>query len=221
MKNFLRILRYSWPYRRRLALSVVCALLAAALWGLNFTAIYPVLKILGNQQPLQEWVDERIAETQKLIDGWQAQVEQTSRKMKRLEEEPSGHKRDEAQRELTSALARLDSKLEACHTDLYRYQLARKYIYRLLPTDCFQTLAGLTALVVLAVAVKGVFEFGQESLVGSVVNLSLYDLRNRFFRSVIRLDVASFGEQGTHELMARFTNDMEQLGGGLKTLYGK
>src|SRR6516162_9972725 len=28
-------------------------------------------------------------------------------------------------------------------------------------------------------------------------------------------------EQGTHELMARFTNDMEMLGTGTKTLFGK
>src|SRR5262249_49403893 len=68
---------------------------------------------------------------------------------------------------------------------------------------------------------KGFFEFWQESMVGSVVNLSLYDLRNRFYRNVIHLDVNHFGEEGTHELMARFTNDMELLGLGLKTLFGK
>jgi ATP-binding cassette subfamily B protein/subfamily B ATP-binding cassette protein MsbA len=75
--------------------------------------------------------------------------------------------------------------------------------------------------VVVAVAIKGFFEFWQESLVGSVVNLSLYDLRNRFFRNVIHLDVNNFSEEGTHELMARFTNDMELLGTGTKTLFGK
>ena len=51
----LRALRYCWPYRHRMVLSVVCALLAAVLWGLNFTAIYPVLKILGSDQNLQSW----------------------------------------------------------------------------------------------------------------------------------------------------------------------
>ncbi|MFL5340193.1 MAG: ABC transporter ATP-binding protein, partial [Gemmataceae bacterium] len=68
---------------------------------------------------------------------------------------------------------------------------------------------------------KCFFEFCQESLVGNVVNNSLCDLRNRFYRNVIHLDVGEFGEQGTSELMARFTNDMEMMGAGLKTLYGK
>ena len=60
MKNFLRALRHAWPYRKRLALSVLCALMAAVLWGLNFTSIYPVLKLLHTNQTPQEWVDERI-----------------------------------------------------------------------------------------------------------------------------------------------------------------
>src|SRR5207249_96498 len=60
-----------------------------------------------------------------------------------------------------------------------------------------------------------------ESLVGNVVNRSLFDLRNCFFRNAIRLDVNSFSQSGTHELMARFTNDTELLGTGIKTLLGK
>jgi ATP-binding cassette subfamily B protein/subfamily B ATP-binding cassette protein MsbA len=74
---------------------------------------------------------------------------------------------------------------------------------------------------VIAVFLRGIFEFWQESLVGSVMNLTLFDLRNRFFRSAIHLDVRQFGEDGTHDLMARFTNDMETLGQGIKTIYGK
>src|SRR5262249_45176860 len=70
-------------------------------------------------------------------------------------------------------------------------------------------------------AIKGFFEFWQETLVGCVVNLSLFDLRNRFYRNAVHLDVSNFGEHGSHELMARFTNDMELLGNGTKTLFGK
>lgn len=221
MKNFLRVLRFSWPYRRRLLFSLLFALLAAALWGLNFTAIYPVLKIIGTEQPLQNWVDERIAETQKLIDGWEEHADRLHDHARTLEGDPPSDQRDRAQCDVTSQLARLDSKLESARTDLWRYQSARTYIYRFLPTDCFQTLALLVALVVTAVAVKGVFEFCQESLVGGVVNRSLYDLRNSFFRTIIHLDIDSFRQEGTHELMARFTNDMDQLSNGLKTLFGR
>src|SRR5204863_9774187 len=89
------------------------------------------------------------------------------------------------------------------------------------PDKPFRTLVWVIVAVFASVAIKGFFEFWQESLVGSVVNRSLFDLRNRFYRNVIHLDVNHFGEDGTHELMARFTNDMETLGVGLKTLFGK
>ncbi len=221
MKNFLRALRHSWPYRTRLLISVGCALLAAVFWSLNFTAIYPVLKILGTEGSLQEWVEGRIAETQKEVDNWQAVQEANVRRQKELESKPEGNWRDQQVRNLNNAMAKTEAKLSTARTNLYRYQITQVYMVRFLPVDRFQTLAVLVGLVVAAVAVKGFFEFWQESLVGSVVNLSLYDLRNRFYRSVIHLDVNNFGEDGTHELMARFTNDTELLGLGIKTLFGK
>src|SRR5207244_64553 len=107
--------------------------------------------------------------------------------------------------------AKVESKLDSARHDLYRYQLLKSYIEKIFPEDKFHTLALVMVLVVIGVAIKGFFEFWQESLVGSVVNLSLFDLRNRFYRNVIHLDVGHFSEHGTHELMARFTNDMETL----------
>jgi ATP-binding cassette subfamily B protein/subfamily B ATP-binding cassette protein MsbA len=221
MKNFLRALRHSWPYRRRLLLSVVCALLAAVVWGLNFTAIYPVLKILGNEQTLQEWVDGQIEETQKQIEDLN-----TERDLLHQQSWASGELSDAAdidrrQRELAAAEVRLEGKLKAAGRTLYRYQLMQWVFYQLLPADRFHTLVWLIGLVVVAVAIKGFFEFAQESLVGSVMHLTLYDLRKRFYRNVIHLDVSHFNDHGTHELMARFTNDVELLGSGIKTLYGK
>ncbi|MFZ4647311.1 MAG: hypothetical protein ACOYNP_16280, partial [Gemmataceae bacterium] len=61
MKNFLRGLRFAWPYRGRLIVSIICAVLAAALWGLNFTCIYPTLKLLHAETSLLAEVDILIA----------------------------------------------------------------------------------------------------------------------------------------------------------------
>src|SRR5437762_3507920 len=79
MKNFVRALRFSWPYRGRLLISLLCALLAAVFWSLNFTAITPVLTILTKQENLQEWIERQIDETQKIIDKNQPLVEERSR----------------------------------------------------------------------------------------------------------------------------------------------
>jgi ATP-binding cassette, subfamily B, bacterial MsbA len=224
MKNFLRALRSSWPYRGRLIASLVCALLAALLWGLSFTAISPVLEIL-DQKPgrknLQELTAARIAEIEGKISAWENERAEPEREANRLRVLSPDDQREKRLRELTSKLTRLDGQLQSANRQLYLYRVIRWRLLPLLPTDPFQTLVWLFGLVVLAVFLRGLFEFCQESLVGSVVNLSLFDLRNRLYRRVVHLDVNDFNEEGTHELMARFTNDMEMLGNGTKTLFGK
>jgi ATP-binding cassette subfamily B protein/subfamily B ATP-binding cassette protein MsbA len=221
MKNFLRAIRCSWPYRGRLIISVICALFAAVLWSLNISAIGPVLKILGENKSLLESVQDTIRDTQKLIDDWQAERERYAKQNKELDEQAPSELRNKRLRDNTNQIAKLETHLDSASTKLYWYRIAELYISKFLPQDRFLTLAWVIGMVVLAVGIKGFFEFWQESLVGSVVNLSLFDLRNRFYRNVIHLDVNHFGEEGTHELMARFTNDIELLGTGLKTLFGK
>src|SRR5205085_3473591 len=86
MKNFLRAFRFAWAYRGRLFISVACALFAAVFWGLNFTAIYPVLKILGSDKNLQEWIDWDIDQSQKNIDGWHADLERLLKQQQKYEQ---------------------------------------------------------------------------------------------------------------------------------------
>lgn len=222
MKNFLRALKYAWPYRYRVMLSIACATLAAVLWGLNFTAIYPVLKILGGETNLQTWVDNSIATLEKeTIPKLEEKIDDLKAKKAAAEQIGDREKRQVESRKLSGNLANVESKLESARHELYRYQVAKRFISAYVPNGKFQTLALLMGLVIAAVALKGVFEFCQETLVGNVVNRSLFDLRNVFFRRTVRLDVAAFNATGSNELMSRCTNDMETLGSGMKTLLGK
>ncbi len=221
MKNFLRAMRHALPYRRRLTLSALAALLAAVFWGLNFTSIYPVLKLLHTEQSPQQWIDEQIDAIERDIQTLETEIQSARERERLLDKQPENNTREREKRDVASSLARLESRQAFARSNLYWYQVARKYIYKFAPPDCYQTLMWVIGLVVIGVAIKCFFEFAQESLVGSVVNLALFDLRNRFYRNVIHLDVDQFGKDGTGELMARFTNDMESLGAGLKTLFGK
>src|SRR2546426_2429301 len=85
MKNFLRVLRHAWPYRRRLLISMLAAFFAAILWGLNFTSIYPVLKLLHTEQSPHQWVDERLVNLQKDIDKHQAEADKLADEQRTVE----------------------------------------------------------------------------------------------------------------------------------------
>jgi ATP-binding cassette subfamily B protein/subfamily B ATP-binding cassette protein MsbA len=222
MKNFLRGLRHAWPYRRRLFLSVLCAFFAAVLWGLNFTSIYPVLKLLNTGQSPHQWIDETIDAYEKDVHDLTREVQRLSDIRHALEQKDPNPWTLQQIRDNDLDLLKHETKLNSSQFWLYWCQVLRsKIVYPFMPRDCFLTLCWVVVVVVIGVAIKCFFEFWQETLVGSVVNRSLFDLRNRFYRNAIHLDVDQFGEHGTSELMSRFTNDMETLGNGFKTLFGK
>jgi ATP-binding cassette subfamily B protein/subfamily B ATP-binding cassette protein MsbA len=221
MKNLVRAVRFAWPYRGRFLLSIFCALVVAALWGANFSAIYPVLNILGRDTNLQTWTAEKIKVHKETSDRLEKEIDLKQKEQKLLQQVPPGTERDRKEVSLQGQLARLQGHKSHADSQLYWSQLAKLQIDRYCPTDRFETLVWLLGLVIVAMVIKGIFDFWNEALVGSVVHKSMFDLRNRFFRNVLRQDVSQFTKEGTHELMARFTNDMEALNAAMKTLFGK
>jgi ABC-type multidrug transport system fused ATPase/permease subunit len=102
-----------------------------------------------------------------------------------------------------------------------RYRWAEPLIKKYLPDNGFRTLLLLIGLVTIGLALKGFFLFLQEVLVSDLTQLTLFDIRNLFFRRTMALDLASFNDQGSAELLARFTNDMDSLHQGLVTIMGR
>src|SRR5262245_25512754 len=223
MRHFFRMLKYSWPYRYRLLASVFCALMVAALWGLNLSAIYPILTILSTDQNLQQWTDKQIDKHQKEVNDPERRnkLEHLRKELKRLEQQPAGPDREAKERHATEELAKIERELNHHTTWMDRYQFLKAKVLRYLPEDRFLTFVWIVAAVICGLMLKGVFEFLHDTLVGSVTNRTLFDLRNGFFRRALRQDVRQLAATGTPELMARFTNDTEQVGTGLKVLYGR
>jgi ABC-type multidrug transport system fused ATPase/permease subunit len=214
MNNFVRALRFTWPYRSRLFLSVGCAIMVGVLWAANISAVYPIVKLLfGEGVSFQEWIDGRIAETD-------AQIEQARARLADLER--SAPTAGPSQR------TELDARRRLAQTDLERAQTARARYARWLrpvidrmPSHPFSALALVMALVLVCMVLKGVFLFLQSVLSGSAVELAMLDLRKQFYRRTLQLELARFDNEGTSELMSRFTNDMNSLSQGTLTLLDK
>jgi ATP-binding cassette, subfamily B, bacterial MsbA len=158
MKNFLRALKFAWQYRWRLVFSVVCALCAATLWGLTFTTVYPVLKVLGSNMNLHEWVDRRISDIEGGIEEREKELESLKKKQDDVEQwrgDPGVRERE--LRRLADDLTRVEGHLSDARSRQWRhYQLKHKVI-RYMPEGRFNTMAMILGLVVFAVALKGVF----------------------------------------------------------------
>lgn len=222
MRNFRRCVWFSWPYRRRLAASIVCAVVVAVLWSVNLGAIYPVLVLLKDGKNLQQWVDKEIATHQEKHDQYAREVDKLNTALAGLEKkEPDPTERERLRRGYSAGLS-TNTDQQNYHADWsYRYQWLRAKVIRHLPQDPFETFLLIMAGVLVCVVVKGVFEFLHESLVGGVTNRSVFDLRNALFRRVMRQDVRQLQAAGTTDLMSRATTDSEQVAAGLKVLYGR
>ncbi len=61
LANLRRSLRYLWPYRRRLALAMVCIFFVAALWGGGIGMVGPMFRVLMNEEGLHGWAYSRVS----------------------------------------------------------------------------------------------------------------------------------------------------------------
>jgi ATP-binding cassette subfamily B protein/subfamily B ATP-binding cassette protein MsbA len=223
MRNFLRVLRLSWAYRSRLIISVVAALLASVCWSLNISAAYPILKVLTSGESLHEWVEKQIGHYEK-----EGSDETVLKKQERLRAEkaavdanPNSPDRENVLRRNAAEQARLGKDQVDAKQKEAQHRWLKNAVIVYLPESPFRTFGWIIFALVVGIGVKGVFEFVQESMVGVVVQRTLFDFRNRFFRRALHQDLKQLGETGPAELMARMTNDVEQLGTGMKMLYGR
>jgi subfamily B ATP-binding cassette protein MsbA len=224
MNNFWRALRYTWPYRRRLFLSLGCSLLVAIFWGANLSAIYPILTVLLDGKTIPQWVDDSRKHELGEIERIKGEIDKVSGTVKELEEKrrerPAGGL-DATLAERRGELSRRQAELSGRERKLAWYAWIGPSVERWTPGTPIATLAMLMGMMIVGIALKGLFDFLQEYLATGVVQLAVFDLRNEFFRKTLNLDLTHFSEHGTHDLMARGTNDLESLYNGMKALYGK
>ncbi len=213
MKSFSRVLRLAFHYKFTFAGSAICALAVAVLWGANIGAVYPFVEVVFKGQSLQEWIDEE-------IDGSQRTVVETTERVEQLERQLADIPLEQ-QRDVRAKIAIATSRIVAEQEAEQAYRRLRPYINAYLPNDSFQTLALITGLLLLGTIVKDLFLMGQNILAARLAQLSTFNLRTLFYRRTLRMDLATFSNDGTADLMSRFTHDMENVAHGLEAMFGK
>ncbi len=211
MNNFYRAVRLALKYRWTLVGSLVCAVMVGVLWGANIATVKPFVEVAFQGQSLQQWVDGEIKHSQSELAVWSAKVSRLQGELARFPNSVA------IQGELGLAQARLKAEREA----LSRARGLRPYIYNYLPSAAFPTLLIIAAVLLVGTLFKGLFLIGNNILVNRLSQLASFDLRKLMYRQTLKLDMASFGSDGSAELMSRFTYDMENVHRGLNSLFGK
>jgi len=213
MRNFGRVLRLALRYRWTFLCSAVSAMIVAVLWGANIGTVYPFVEVVFKNASLQQWVRGEIAKSELGVAQAQAEIAQLERLLQTAQPHQQAH--------IAARIELARSRIAADEKAAQRFRWVQPYIDRYLPDDPFQTVLLITALLLAGTLLKAVFLVAHNVLVERLAQLSTLELRKLFYRRTLRMDLASFDEQGTADLMSRFTHDMENVANGLAVLFGK
>jgi ATP-binding cassette subfamily B protein/subfamily B ATP-binding cassette protein MsbA len=213
MKNFRRILSMACRYRWTLTGAVLSALGVAVLWGGNIGAVYPFVKVVLEGKSIQGWVGDEIQRSGQAVTDLGHQIEITEGQLAAAgaDQRPK----------LEAALHHLHLQLDNESKTRDRYIWAKPHLDRWLPNDPFQTLVLVMVLLLAGTILKGGLVIANSILVSRLANLATFDLRKLFYRRTLRLDMATFNDEGSSDLMSRFTHDTANIGNGLETVFGK
>ena len=218
--SFYRLLPFVWPYRRRLIAAIILGILVAALWGLNLTAAYPIVRVLLKRENLHKSVQQE-------IDEAAAAAAEAEENLARVQERIDAvlaqgiALTDQLYLDELRRRTRVQEKLAAAERNQYRFRLLQSYVMPFVPSKEFHAFTWILILVLFATLVKGILIFIQDVLVGSVAESAVGGVRKKLLKHVLQLDYQSLSQAGSSSLMSRFTYDAEQLSQGILLLGGR
>ncbi len=215
--NFGRVVRMAIRYKFTFAAAVFSALMVAVLWGANIGAVYPVVEVVFKNKSMQQWIGEKIAENQTAIAARTTELESLRPRLATVEKTGDA----KAIWEANHAIRMADDQLARATSSLRAAEFAKPYIEAYMPADPFLTLVWITCFLLLGTILKDLFLVANNVLVARLAQLATFDLRKLFYRRTLRMDLATFSEDGTADLMSRFTNDVNQVAKGIESLFGK
>lgn len=221
MQQFARLMPYLWQHRWKVYLSMGFALVVALMWAATLSLTFLVVKVLLQDQSLQQYVEIEAKTCEGEIEKRQHELDELDRQLEaRLFAAPDG-KPVPTEKEILRQQDRSTRKLSSARQRLVACRWIQRHLMPWVPNDQFQTYAWILLILMIGTAVKGTAMFIQEMLVGSVVELAVMALRKDCFRHALELDYQSLMRHGKPELMSRFTNDVGVASDGLNLLGGR
>ncbi|HEY2828052.1 MAG TPA: ABC transporter transmembrane domain-containing protein, partial [Pirellulales bacterium] len=220
MNNFYRTLRLVFRYKWTLAASTFTAIMVALLWGFNISGAYPVLAVISSNESLQNWLNNDIQKTQKNIDDLNTKIEAIQADIK-TQNDPQVTASSTNLPRLQAELSTDHSSLKAEQSHLKRCQFFQPYVEKYLPGDAYAALFVIMMVISAGYILKNIFLVFDSVLVDRLSNLATLDLRKKFYRRTLRMDLGSFSDARVSELMTRFTNDVNAINNGVQTVIGK
>ncbi len=213
MDQLARLLPYVWRYRTKVLWSIVFAILVAGLWAATLSLTFLVVKVMLPGQSLEKYVATEIQTAESEIARHENALDELERK---LSETPQ-----DSRKSLLRRQDRVRGDISLVSRRMVTFLWIQRHVMIWVPADPFHSYSVVLGLLLLATALKGIFSFVQDMLVGSVVELASLSLRKDCFRHALKLDFQTLSLRGSADVMSRFTNDLAIVSDGLSLMAGK
>jgi ATP-binding cassette, subfamily B, bacterial MsbA len=210
---FTRVLRLAMRRRWSIAGIIATSLLVAMLWGTNISALYPMVEIVFRGDTIKSYTDGELSKADQQLDELDRQARF------HIEAPAEAQPIDETNRKL--ALREIETRRTLIEKGVKWLRWAKPTIDRFSPSTPYSTLAWIVGILILGTGIKLVALGANLMLVQYVSDHTLLELRHLYFRKALRLDLDSFGENGSADLTSRLTNDTGAASAGIAVLLGR
>lgn len=212
MRLFARALKEGLRHWLLLAIALACSFGAAALWGANISAIFPIIETTLRGESLQDWNRDRIAQAQAAVVRINGQIDVLEHQAP-----PAGHA---DQPESNLALKSLRNQLQDEQYNLRSSQWLQPYLEKFLPIKPFPTVLLIVALVLVCTVIKQVMSLADTMLVAYVSQSIARDMRMKIFDKALALDRSGFNTLGTSGFSTHILQTTDMLAAGITNFYG-
>jgi ATP-binding cassette subfamily B protein/subfamily B ATP-binding cassette protein MsbA len=212
MNHFSRVLAITLRHRLTVAASLCCSLAVAFLWVANLTPLYWVVDVVMLNKNVPQWIEENQATRGQRLA---ALDEESNRRRNELAAAAPADRQD-----LERRIASLAAERQRVQTQYDRWQWAKPYADRYLPRSPFKTLRIVCYWVVIGTLLKSTLQVAGAYFTSRIGHLTAFELRKEFYRRTLRLDLATFRETTSGDLMNRFTTNVQTAALGAQNVYG-
>ena len=210
MKPFLRAIKQSLKYKWSIAGAFLCSFLIAIIWSASITTVFPIVKIVLEDETAITWVDNSIQTYEVNLKALDVEVTELTAEFKRTND-PVVSNRIELKQD----------RIYAEKKSLEWFREVQPSVNKYAPKSPFRTLCYALAWLLIVSCIKGVLLVFSAILDARVAERTVLDMRRIFYRKGLELDQRRIDTIGTSNMMTQLSFNMMMISSGLRMFYGK
>ena len=219
MDSLARLLPYVYRQRRALIVSVVLSVGVAVFSVAQLSLVYPAMKLLLEGKDCGQHVHSELLNAEQRVHKAVSELERIDLQLNDSDWKAKSSPADI--RQLQVDRRNISRKYRSAAWDASIFRGLEIHLVPILPQERFNFLGFLLGFLLVLTLIKEACSFFQEILVGGVVQRIVQSLRERLYRSTLKLDLQTLQLETTPRLMSRFTYELTLVTHGLTLLGSK